>query len=69
MNEKAASVREKAGDGSTDFIVEIRQSELKGLLDRLDNFTRQEWLLRNRAEVAERGHQACLAREREADRV
>ncbi len=45
--------------------VEFLKAEKALMLERIDNFVRQEWSLRNRAEVAERGHKACLARERD----
>ena len=47
--------------------VEFFKAEKAAMQERIDNFTRLEWSLRNRAEVAERGHKACLARE--ADRA
>ena len=48
--------------------VAFRDAEIERLRERIDNFMRQEWSFRNRAEVAERGHQACLARERDRGR-
>jgi hypothetical protein len=41
--------------------IEFLKTEKERLLYRIDDFSR-------RAEIAERGHKACLARERERDR-
>lgn len=61
-----AILREKAGDGSTDFFVEVRQSDLAALIsavDERDGLLSQRWSHQNRAEVAERGHKASQARD------
>ncbi len=63
-------LREKAGDGSTDFYVEVCQSDLAALIAERDGLLSQRWSHQNRAEVAERGHRASQARDFEQrDRI